>query len=100
MILRNLSREPHAFDLPALGTDIHTGGVSTLDPQSGARQFTPHERELPKSLSLSAGNPRVPLAAALADGSAVSGLPDSAADDPTVKRLVSQGVLTILKETT
>ncbi len=101
MILRNLAPAPVAIDVPALGTSTHQGGVSSLDPQTGARALRLHTRDLPKSLSLAACvDRRRSLADAVADGSAVAGLPDAIAADPAVAGRLAARTMSVHQEAT
>lgn len=96
--IRNLTTRMVAFDLPALGTRTHEGGVHVHDPVSGLKGFRPHVRELPESLTLAASSgPRKALAEAVAEGSAVDGLPDAVVDDPEVVRRVQRREMSAVK---
>jgi hypothetical protein len=96
-IIRNLTKRLDAFDLPALGTADHRGGVHALNPVTGQRGLHPHVMTLPLSVTLTAcSNPRSSIGSALGDGSARE-VPDEVLDDPAIVSRVAAKTLAVVR---
>lgn len=94
VFLQNISREPLAFDVRALGTVDQRVVSTSHDPVSGTRGLRVSVKPLPRSVSLTVGARRSTLDVALSNGSAVE-LPDAVLADPAIVHLKSLGAVRV-----